>query len=172
MITSDNHDSNLEWWRGASIYQIYPRSFMDANGDGTGDMKGITQKLDHVAALGVDAIWISPFFKSPMDDFGYDVSDYRDVDPCFGTLADFDDMLARAHELGLKVIIDRCIHIHLASTRGSRRVDPVGTTPRPIGTHGWMPSQRAHHPITGSLSLSVLPGLGMRDVSSTTCITF
>ena len=114
MITSSNHDSNLEWWRGASIYQIYPRSFMDANGDGTGDMKGITQKLDHVAALGVDAIWISPFFKSPMDDFGYDVSDYRDVDPCFGTLADFDDMLARAHELGLKVIIDQ-VYSHSSS---------------------------------------------------------
>ena len=114
MITSSNHDNNHEWWRGASIYQIYPRSFMDANGDGTGDMKGITQKLDHVAALGVDAIWISPFFKSPMDDFGYDVSDYRDVDPCFGTLADFDDMLARAHELGLKVIIDQ-VYSHSSS---------------------------------------------------------
>ena len=103
-----------EWWRGASIYQIYPRSFMDANGDGTGDMQGITQKLDHVAALGVDAIWISPFFKSPMDDFGYDVSDYCDVDPCFGTLADFDALVARAHELGLKVIIDQ-VYSHSSS---------------------------------------------------------
>ena len=152
---------------GASIYQIYPRSFMDANGDGTGDMKGITQKLDHVAALGVDTIWISPFFKSPMDDFGYDVSDYRDVDPCFGTLADFDDMLARAHELGLKVIIDQ-VYSFISEHAWFRRVDPVGTTPRPIGTHGRMPNRRAHHPITGGLSLSVLPGLGMRGVSSTT----
>ncbi|GAB5351663.1 alpha-glucosidase [Qipengyuania sp. 483] len=98
---------NVLWWRGAAIYQIYPRSFMDANGDGIGDLPGITSRLDHVASLGVDAIWISPFFTSPMKDFGYDVSDYRDVDPIFGTLADFDALIARAHELGLKVLIDQ-----------------------------------------------------------------
>ncbi len=96
-----------EWWRGAVIYQIYPRSFLDTNGDGVGDLPGITEKLDYIAGLGVDGIWISPFFKSPMADFGYDVSDYLDVDPLFGTLADFDALLARAHELGLKVIIDQ-----------------------------------------------------------------
>jgi len=95
-----------EWWRGAAIYQIYPRSFLDANGDGIGDLPGITQRLDYVASLGVDAVWISPFFTSPMADFGYDVADYRDVDPVFGTLADFDTLLARAHTLGLKVMID------------------------------------------------------------------
>jgi len=95
------------WWQGAAIYQIYPRSFADANGDGIGDLAGITGKLDYVAALGVDAIWLSPFFTSPMHDFGYDVADYRDVDPIFGTLADFDALLARAHQLGLKVIIDQ-----------------------------------------------------------------
>lgn len=94
------------WWRGATLYQIYPRSFQDSNGDGVGDLAGITRQLGHVADLGVDGIWISPFFKSPMDDFGYDVSDYCDVDPLFGTLADFDHLIARAHELGLKVIID------------------------------------------------------------------
>ena len=90
----------VQWWRGAAIYQIYPRSFMDANGDGTGDLPGITQRLGHVASLGVDAIWISPFFTSPMKDFGYDVSDYCDVDPIFGTLADFDALVARAHRRG------------------------------------------------------------------------
>jgi len=89
------------WWRGAVIYQIYPRSFFDSNGDGVGDLPGIERHLDHVARLGADAIWISPFFKSPMKDFGYDVEDYRDVDPIFGTLADFDRLLARAHQLGL-----------------------------------------------------------------------
>ena len=78
------------WWRGAVIYQIYPRSFLDTNGDGVGDLPGIVEKLDYIAGLGVDAIWISPFFKSPMADFGYDIADYRDVDPLFGTLADFD----------------------------------------------------------------------------------
>ncbi len=95
------------WWRGAVIYQIYPRSFQDSNGDGVGDLPGIIERLDYVAGLGVDAIWVSPFFKSPMADFGYDVSDYRAVDPMFGTLADFDRLVAEAHRRGLKVMIDQ-----------------------------------------------------------------
>ncbi len=95
------------WWRGGVIYQIYPRSFQDSTGNGIGDLNGITQRLNYVANLGVDAIWISPFFKSPMKDFGYDVSDYCDVDPLFGTLSDFDALLARAHAVGLKVMIDQ-----------------------------------------------------------------
>ncbi len=98
-----------EWWRGSVTYQIYPRSFQDSGGDGIGDLPGITSRLGHVASLGVDAIWLSPFFTSPMEDMGYDVSDYTDVDPLFGTLADFDALLARAHELGLKVIIDQVL---------------------------------------------------------------
>ncbi|MEV8465422.1 alpha-glucosidase family protein [Fluviibacterium sp. DFM31] len=95
-----------DWWRGAAIYQIYPRSFQDSNNDGIGDLAGIIHRLDYVAKLGADAIWISPFFKSPMADFGYDVSDYRDVDPMFGSLGDFDALIARAHDLGVKVLID------------------------------------------------------------------
>ena len=95
------------WWRGAAIYQIYPRSFADSNGDGVGDLPGVTAKLDYVKSLGVDGLWLSPFFTSPMRDFGYDVADYRGVDPVFGTLADFDDLVARAHAIGLKVIIDQ-----------------------------------------------------------------
>lgn len=95
------------WWRGAVIYQVYPRSFLDTNGDGIGDLPGVTARLDHIAALGVDAIWLSPFFTSPMKDFGYDVADYCGVDPIFGTLADFDALVARAHALGLKVMIDQ-----------------------------------------------------------------
>src|ERR1043165_1966357 len=94
------------WWRGAVIYQLYPRSFQDSNGDGIGDLNGITSRLGHIASLGVDAIWLSPFFASPMKDFGYDVSDYRAVDPIFGSLADFDRLLAAAHDRGLKVMID------------------------------------------------------------------
>ena len=97
------------WWRGAVIYQIYPRSFLDSDGDGVGDLPGITARLDYVASLGVDAIWISPFFTSPMADFGYDIADYRDVDPLFGTLSDFDALLERAHALGLKVMIDQVL---------------------------------------------------------------
>ena len=98
--------ADRDWWRGAVIYQIYPRSFQDSSGDGIGDLAGIVRRLPYVASLGVDAIWISPFFTSPMKDFGYDVSDYRDVDPMFGTLADFDAVIAEAHRLGLKVMID------------------------------------------------------------------
>jgi len=95
------------WWRGAVIYHIYPRSFRDSNGDGIGDLPGITANLDYVTSLGVDAVWLSPFFTSPMKDFGYDISDYRNVDPIFGTLQDFDRLLQAAHDLGLKVIIDQ-----------------------------------------------------------------
>jgi alpha-glucosidase len=95
------------WWRGAVIYQIYPRSFLDTDGDGVGDLPGIVARLDYVASLGVDAIWVSPFFRSPMADFGYDISDYRDVDPLFGTLEDFDHLLQQAHARGLKVMIDQ-----------------------------------------------------------------
>ena len=106
--------ANEPWWRGAAIYQIYPRSFQDTDGDGVGDLPGITRHMDYIAALGVDAIWISPFFKSPMRDFGYDVSDYCDVDPIFGTLADFDALIARAHELGVKALVDQ-VYSHTSS---------------------------------------------------------
>ena len=98
------------WWRGAVVYHVYPASFADSDGDGFGDLPGITSRLDHLAgapgSLGVDAVWLSPFYRSPMRDFGYDVSDHRAVDPCFGTLADFDALLAAAHARGLRVIVD------------------------------------------------------------------
>ena len=93
------------WWRGGVIYQIYPRSFLDVHGDGIGDLEGIRRRLDYVADLGVDAVWISPFFKSPMKDFGYDVSDYTAVDPMFGTLSDFDGVVAAARERGIAVVL-------------------------------------------------------------------
>jgi alpha-glucosidase len=102
----DPHIDAAEWWRGAVIYQVYPRSFADSNGDGVGDLRGVTDHLDHIASLGVDAVWLSPFFTSPMKDFGYDVSDYCDVDPVFGTLADFDALIDKAHRLGLRIITD------------------------------------------------------------------
>ncbi len=96
-----------EWWRGAVIYQVYPRSFADSNGDGIGDLPGLTARLDHIAGLGVDAIWLCPVFTSPQRDFGYDVADHLQIDPIFGTLDDFDEMVARAHALGLRVLIDQ-----------------------------------------------------------------
>ncbi len=102
--------TNQLWWRGAVIYQVYPRSFFDANNDGIGDLAGVTHKMDYIANLGVDAIWLSPFFTSPMKDFGYDVSNYCDVDPIFGNLDDFDHLIQAAHEHGLKVIIDQVLN--------------------------------------------------------------
>lgn len=99
--------SGNAWWRGASLYQIYPLSFADSNGDGWGDLPGITQRLDYIASLGVDGIWLSPFYAGTYADFGYDTTDQKAVDPRCGTLADFDEMLAKAHRLGLKVIVDQ-----------------------------------------------------------------
>ncbi|MGE3624701.1 MAG: alpha-glucosidase [Bdellovibrionales bacterium] len=117
---------NSPWWRGGVIYQIYPRSFKDSNGDGIGDLKGITAQLDYVASLGVDGVWISPFFKSPMADFGYDVSDYQDIDPLFGNLQDCDALIAEMHKRGLKLIVDLVLnhtsekHPWFAESRKSR----------------------------------------------------
>lgn len=114
------------WWKGAVTYQVYPRSFQDTNGDGVGDLPGITARLPHIAGLGVDAVWLSPVFRSPMKDMGYDVSDYLDIDPVFGTLEDFDRLIARAHDLGLKVIIDQVLshssdqHPFFAQSRTAR----------------------------------------------------
>ena len=101
--------ANPQWWKGAVIYQIYPRSFQDTNGDGIGDLRGIINRLDYINDLGVDAVWISPFFKSPMKDFGYDISDYRDIDPIFGDLNDFDELIAQAHKRDIKIIIDQVL---------------------------------------------------------------
>ncbi|MEL6364430.1 MAG: alpha-glucosidase family protein [Pseudomonadota bacterium] len=135
---------DTEWWRGAVVYQIYPRSFRDANGDGVGDLAGITERLDYVASLGVDAVWISPFFKSPMRDFGYDVSDFCDVDPIFGVLADFDALIEKARAVGLRVIVDQVYshtsdqHAWFAESR-TNRTNPkadwyVWADPKPDGT--------------------------------------
>ncbi|WP_424939752.1 alpha-amylase family glycosyl hydrolase [Aliiroseovarius sp. S253] len=135
---------DADWWRGAVIYQVYPRSYQDDNGDGIGDLAGITRRLPHIASLGVDAVWISPFFKSPMKDFGYDVSDYCDVDPMFGSLSEFDQLISTAHGLGLKVMIDLVLshtsdqHTWFQDSRQDRTNDRanwyVWAEPKPDGT--------------------------------------
>ncbi len=138
------------WWQGAVVYQIYPRSFYDASNDGTGDLAGIIARLDYVRRLGVDAFWLSPIFRSPMADFGYDISDYRDIDPVFGTMADFEALVAAAHALGLKVIIDQ-VYSHTSHehpwfqesrrNRHNTRADwYVWANPRPDGTppNNWL----------------------------------
>ena len=97
---------NAEWWRTAVIYQIYPRSFADSNGDGIGDLPGVTSRLESLASLGIDAIWFSPFFKSPQKDAGYDISDYKQIDPLFGTNEDLEVLLGKAKSLGIRIIVD------------------------------------------------------------------
>lgn len=133
-----------DWWKYGVTYQIYPRSYKDNNGDGIGDLAGITDKMDYIASLGVDAIWISPFFKSPMKDFGYDVSDYRTVDPVFGANEDFDILLKRAHDFNIKVIIDLVMShtsnehpwfIESRSSRDNAKADwYVWADPKPDGS--------------------------------------
>ena len=98
--------SDPNWWKKAVFYQIYPRSFQDTSGNGVGDLNGITERLDYVEDLGVDGVWISPFLQSPMKDFGYDISDYNQIDPMFGTMTDFEALLEKAHSLNLKIIMD------------------------------------------------------------------
>jgi alpha-glucosidase len=142
--------TDLDWWRGSVIYQIYPRSFFDSSGDGIGDLAGITARLDYLAALGVDAVWISPFQKSPMKDFGYDVSDYRAVDPIFGHLDDFVRLVERAHALGMKILMDKVLshtsdeHPWFVDSKSSRDADRadwyVWADARPDGTppNNWL----------------------------------
>ena len=106
MSTSPEHLSKAPWWTSAVVYQVYPRSFADSDGDGIGDLPGLISKLDYLQDLGVDVVWVSPFYRSPMDDNGYDISDYRDVDPIFGTLADIDELIAALHRRDMKLMID------------------------------------------------------------------
>ena len=109
------------WWSTAVVYQIYPRSFADANGDGIGDLRGIINHLDHIAGLGADVLWLSPIYRSPQDDNGYDISDYQDIDPLFGTLADFDELLARGGrfaDLGCDPAVGELLQCRLLGPRG------------------------------------------------------
>ena len=139
-----------EWWKTAVIYQIYPRSFQDSNGDGVGDLNGIRRRLAYLAALGVDAIWISPFYPSPMVDFGYDVADYCDVDPLFGTLADCQRLIAEAHALGLKVDLGFRAQPHIgpASLVHREPIEPAEAR-NATGTSGRMQGREADRPTIG-----------------------
>ena len=156
----------LKWWETAVIYQIYPRSFQDSNGDGIGDLAGITTRLDYIAGLGVDAIWISPFYMSPQADFGYDVSDYCDVNPDYGTLADFDRLVEQAHALGLKVIIDivpaHCSDQHAWFQQAGSHV----TMTWPPGSSGPTRCRMDRRQQTGCPFLAAEPGVGNRAASN------
>ncbi|MFJ1972564.1 glycoside hydrolase family 13 protein [Streptomyces sp. NPDC087903] len=146
--TPDLSSKDPDWWRQAVVYQVYPRSFADADGDGLGDIRGVTARLSHLAALGVDALWLSPFYPSELADGGYDVADHRDVDPRLGTLDDFDAMAAEAHRLGLKVIVDlvpnHTSHQHVWFQEALRAGPGSAARDRYVfrdgrGTHGALP---------------------------------
>ena len=122
---------NEKWWKNAVVYQIYPRSFKDSNGDGIGDLEGIYEKLDYLAELGIDVIWMSPVYKSPNDDNGYDISDYQDIMDDFGTMAEFDRVLAKAHSLNIKIMMDLVVNHTPMSISGllrARRARIIRTT--------------------------------------------
>lgn len=135
------------WWHSAVVYQIYPRSFQDSDGDGAGDLRGILSRLDHLEALGVDAVWLSPVYPSPMDDNGYDISDYQDVDPRFGTLADLDELIAALHARGMRLLMDLVVnhtsdeHPWFEASRSSRD-DPRRDW------YWWRPARPGHEPGT------------------------
>jgi alpha-glucosidase len=160
--------SGTQWWADAVVYQIYPRSFADGNGDGMGDLRGVKQRLPYLQQLGVDAVWLSPFYKSPQADAGYDVADYRQVDPLFGSLADFDAMWQEAHQRGLKVIVD-LVPNHtsdehawfqeaLAAPPGSPERDRYIFRPGKDGAP--VPETATGRPTTGNRSSADLPGAG------------
>src|ERR687886_672125 len=113
---------SAEWWRSAVVYQVYPRSFADSDGDGVGDLGGVIAHLDHIRALGADVIWLSPIYRSPQADNGYDISDYQDIDPLFGTLEQFDRLLAGVHERGMKLVVNHTSDEHpwFVESRSSR----------------------------------------------------
>ena len=136
---------SLPWWKTAVFYQIYPRSFMDSNGDGIGDLPGIVSRLGHLKALGVTALWVSPFFKSPMEDFGYDISDYREVDPIFGTIDDARALIREAHALDLKIIFDLVIN----HTSDQHPWFEEARTSRDNPKHDWYLWKPMHDPVTG-----------------------
>src|ERR1700753_1941753 len=139
------------WWKSAVVYQIYPRSFADADGDGMGDLRGVIEHLDHLAGLGVDVLWLSPIYPSPQDDNGYDISDYQNIDPLFGNLDIFDQLLEGAHQRGLKIVMDLVVnhssdeHPWFAESRSSTanpkrdwywwRAARGDMTPGPTGAH-------------------------------------
>lgn len=143
----DQGDKN--WWRHGVFYQIYPRSFQDTNADGVGDLAGIIERLPYLRELGIDAIWLSPIFPSPMADLGYDISDYTDIDPMFGTMEDFDTLIAAVHDSGLKLILDLVPNHTSDQHPGSSKAGAPAITESAAGISGATASRRAGPRTTG-----------------------
>ncbi len=163
----------VQWWRSAVIYQIYPRSFADANADGNGDLEGITGRLGYLSTLGVDALWLNPFYVSPMADGGYDIADHTDVDPLFGDREAFDRLLSTAHAHGLRVIIDFVPTTPAAATGGLPSRPAPDRTRAATGTSGTtangQPPVSPRRPTTGSARSAAQPGPTTPQPASGTC---
>jgi hypothetical protein len=165
-----------QWWKSAVVYQVYPRSFADSNGDGIGDLRGIIGRLDYLSALGIDVLWLSPVYRSPQDDNGYDISDYQDIDPVFGTLADLVELIDGAHARGIRIVMDLVVnHTHQTSTRGSSRAVLIRHRASGTGTGGGRldlataPVHLEPSRMTGSPSSQGLRGSSTSHRASTSC---
>ena len=161
------------WWKEAAVYQIYPRSFLDSNGDGIGDINGITMRLDYLKALGVDVIWLSPVYESPDCDNGYDISDYRAIMKKFGTMEDFDRLLAEAHRRGLKIVMDLVVN-HTSDEHAWFQASRDKDDPH-ADWYWWRPARPGHEPgtpgasRTGGVPISAVPpGSTIRSAANTT----
>ena len=156
------------WWKESVVYQVYPRSFCDSNGDGIGDLRGIISKLDYLKELGINVIWMSPIYSSPNDDNGYDISNYQEIMEEFGTMADFDELLAGAHERGIKIVMDLVVnhtsdeHEWFLESRSSR------DNPK-RDYYIWYEPKTAAIPTTGAAPSAVPHGSGTRRLRCTTC---
>ena len=160
-----------KWWKEAVVYQIYPRSFMDSNGDGIGDLNGITSRLDYLKDLGVDVIWLSPVYQSPNDDNGYDISDYRAIMQEFGTMEDFDRMLSEMHKRGIRLVMDLLSIIPQTNTNGSWRAANRKKTRTATITSGVM-QKREKSQTTGEAASPAPHGNTIRRPRCITCICF
>ena len=168
LVVSARHvGDDPDWWRRAVVYQVYPRSFADSDGDGIGDVPGLTSRLDHLDELGVDVVWLSPVYRSPQDDNGYDISDYQDIDPLFGSLADLDALIEGLHCRGMRLVMDLVVnhtsdeHPWFTASRSSKD-DPSRSTGSP-------PGSLAPSPPTGDRPSPGRPGPGTRAPRSSTC---
>lgn len=156
------------WWRRCVVYQIYPRSFKDTNGDGVGDLQGIREQLDYLTALGVDAIWITPIYDSPQRDHGYDISDYRSIYAEYGTMDDFDQLLAEAHERGLRIILDMVVN-HTSTAHAWFEQARQGTENLYHRFYIWKDGEGGSRRTTGSRSSGVRRGSWIHSSGSITC---
>ncbi len=157
-----------DWWKRAVVYQVYPRSYQDSNGDGIGDLPGLTQRLPYIKKLGADVIWLNPIYKSPDKDNGYDIADYKSIQPAYGTMADFDNLLATAHKLGLKILMDLVVN-HTSDQNDWFKESRKSRDNKYSDYYIWRDPVDGHEPNNWALISMDLLGLSMKTVNNITC---